>query len=222
MRGFLNPESKGMQLFYKISEMMLLSVLWVVASIPIVTMGAASSAIYYSVVKVIRNREGYAWKEFWRGFRINFKQATIIWVPTLLLLVGLVADIVIVYLLSTAGSGSRWITIPFILIMAWGVMWMQYVFAYVARFEDKIKTVLHNTFWMNWFHFFHSIFLLIVLVVLIGVTYIFPILIPFAIFFFPGLYTVIAASVLESRFKLHMPKEELDDQYAEEDLDDSQ
>lgn len=217
MYGYLNPESKGMQLFYKTTEMILLSVLWILASLPIVTMGAASSALYYAVVKVIRNREGYAWNEFWRGFRINFMQATKLWIPSVVLLAGLVADIIIVHLMSVAGMAGRWTMIIFALIFAFGLMWLIYIFAYIARFEDKIKTVLFNTVWMTLFHFVHSLLLLTVLVIMFGLVFLFPIVLPFAVFFFPGLYGVIAASVLESRFKLHMPKEETDDPRIEED-----
>ena len=38
--------------------------------------------------------------------------------------------------------------------------------------------------------------------------YIFPITIPLAIFFFPGIYAVLAATILEARFKMHMKVED--------------
>lgn len=217
MYGYLNPESKAMQLFYKTTEMMLLSILWAVASLPIFTIGAASSALYYAVVKVIRNSEGYAWDEFWHGFRINFKQATKLWIPAVILLAGLGVDIIIVHLMSVAGMAGRWTMIIFALILAFGLMWLIYIFAYIARFQDTIKTVLFNTIWMTLFHFVHSLLLLIVFIAMVGAVFIFPVVLPFAVFFFPGFYGVIAASVLEARFKLHMPKEETDNPRIEED-----
>ena len=106
MQDYIKPESKIMQIFYKATECMLLSILWVVTSLPVITIGASTTALYYAVVKVIRNNEGYVWGEFWNGFRTNFKQATIIWLVALLLLAGAAADIVVVYVLSAAGRGS--------------------------------------------------------------------------------------------------------------------
>lgn len=212
MGGYINPESKVMQLLYKITEMMLLSVLWTIASLPLITMGAASSALYYAVQKVIYSEEGIAWGEFWRGFRTNYKQATKLWIPILILLVGAIADVIIVYLLSMAGERNKWATVPFLLLLVFGLMWLQYVFPYVARFEDRIKTILFNTFWMSLFHFLHSLFLLVVFIVFVGMPFFFPILLPVAVFFFPGLYMVIAVRILESRFKIHMSKEELEGQ----------
>ena len=146
MQDYIKPESKIMQIFYKATECMLLSILWVVTSLPVITIGASTTALYYAVVKVIRNNEGYVWGEFWNGFRTNFKQATIIWLVVALLLAGAVADIVVVYVLSAAGHGSRWLCLPFIILLAFGLMWVQYIFPYIARFEDRTKTVLFNSY----------------------------------------------------------------------------
>lgn len=217
MQDYIKPESKVMQIFYKATECMLLSILWVITSLPIFTIGASTTALYYTVVKVIRNNEGYVWGEFWNGFRINFKQATIIWLVAALLLAGAVADIVVVYVLSVAGRGSRWLCLPFMILLAFGLMWVQYIFPYIARFEDRTKTVLFNTFWMVLFHFWHSVFLLIIMAAFITVVYMFPITIPLAIFFFPGVYTIISASILEARFKTHMKAEDAEDADPEED-----
>lgn len=107
--------------------------------------------------------------------------------------------------------------LPFVILLAFGLMWVQYIFPYIARFEDRTKTVLFNTFWMVLFHFWHSLFLLIIMAAFISVVYIFPITIPLAIFFFPGVYTIISASILEARFKTHMKAEDTEDADPEED-----
>ena len=122
--------------------MMLLSVLWVISSLPLITIGAASSALYYAVVKAILNDEGTAWGNFWTGFRVNFKKATIIWIPVLLLIVGAMVDIVVVYFLSIVGNSPMWTIIAFVLLLAFGLMWLQYVFPYInppkADLESRI------------------------------------------------------------------------------------
>lgn len=217
MQDYIKPENKVMQVFYKATECMLLSILWVIASLPVITIGASTTALYYTVVKVIRNNEGYAWREFWNGFRANFKQATVIWIVAALLLAGAVADTVVVYLLTAAGRSSRWLCLPFVLLLVFGMMWLQYIFPYISRFEDPTKTVLFNTFWMTLFHFWHSLFLLIVFAAFLSIFYLFPITIPLALFFFPGVNAVIAAAILEARFKMYMKKEDLDESDAGEE-----
>ena len=60
-------------------DILYVSVLWILACIPIVTIGAATTALYYTVNKVVRHTRGYVWKDFWGAFRSNFKQSTIVW-----------------------------------------------------------------------------------------------------------------------------------------------
>lgn len=207
-----------MQIFYKATECMLLSVLWVIASLPLITIGASTSALYYSVVKVIRNNDGYVWGEFWRGFHMNFKQATLTWLIAALVLAGAVADILVIYLLAVAGRGSRGLCLPFVILLAVCLMWLSYVFPYISRFEDRSKTVLFNTFWMMLFHFWQSLLLLVILVIPVAAVFLFPITLPLAIFFFPGIYMLIAAGILEKVFKSHMKNED-SAQAVEEDTD---
>jgi len=57
----------------KICDLVVLSILWVLFVLPLITAGPATCALYYSVVKSIRRQRSYPIKEFFRGFRTNFK-----------------------------------------------------------------------------------------------------------------------------------------------------
>lgn len=85
MAGFFNYENKLMTGLNKIFDCMFVSALWCILSIPIVTIGATTSALYYAVNKSIRHSRGYAYKEFLSAFKLNFKQSTIVWLVNLLL-----------------------------------------------------------------------------------------------------------------------------------------
>lgn len=62
----------------KASDAILLGILWIACCLPIVTVGASSAAFYYAYHKAVRQRRGYAWKEFFSAFKSNFKSAIII------------------------------------------------------------------------------------------------------------------------------------------------
>jgi uncharacterized membrane protein YesL len=62
-----------------IYNLMALSFLWFIFSIPIITIGASTTALFYVVGKIIRGENYELYKGFWKSFRLNFKQATIIW-----------------------------------------------------------------------------------------------------------------------------------------------
>ncbi|HJC57965.1 MAG TPA: YesL family protein [Candidatus Eisenbergiella intestinipullorum] len=77
-----NQDSTLMTILNKAADMVILSVLWCICSLPVVTIGAASSALYHATMKVIRLGRGYAFSTFFTSFRQNLKQT----IPAVLLL----------------------------------------------------------------------------------------------------------------------------------------
>ena len=62
-----------------IADVMVLHVLWLVHSLPLVTIGASTTALYYAMMKRIRTNEGQVTANFRQSFKANFRQATILW-----------------------------------------------------------------------------------------------------------------------------------------------
>lgn len=58
----------------KIADMVIISALWCVCCLPVITVGASTAALYHSVVKSIREDRAYAAPSFWAAFRANLKQ----------------------------------------------------------------------------------------------------------------------------------------------------
>ena len=74
LESLFNPENAFMCFINKIIDLVVLSILWTLCSAPLVTMGAASAALYYAVAKSVRCQRGHAAKEFWRAFKSNLKR----------------------------------------------------------------------------------------------------------------------------------------------------
>ena len=72
----------------KLVDVIWLNILWLIFSIPMVTIGASTTAMFSVTMKMARDKEGYVFQGFWKAFKENFKQATIIWI--ILLIVGTV------------------------------------------------------------------------------------------------------------------------------------
>ena len=68
-----DPENVLFRGIGKALDVMVLSVLWVIFCLPVVTLGPASTALYYSVVKCLRRGERAPYINFFRCFRSNFK-----------------------------------------------------------------------------------------------------------------------------------------------------
>ena len=133
-------ESKLHAVLTAVIDIVWLGLLWLVCSLPVLTLGAASTALYYAMVKSVRHERGHATKEFFRAFRMNFRQATVLWLICLgVLAVGL-AD---VYAFSRMGVKrgdflyvlSRLLLLPVPVLFPW-------IFAFLSRFQNTVAGTL--------------------------------------------------------------------------------
>lgn len=78
-----NPLIRGLS---KLADLMWLNALFIVTSLPIITIGASVTALYYETMKIVAGEESYITKDYFKAFKTNFKQATAIWLVSALLL----------------------------------------------------------------------------------------------------------------------------------------
>lgn len=79
MKGIFSTEGIIYRIMTVAYQLVILNLLWCMASIPVVTVGASTTALFYVVGKIVRREEVHEIKDFIKGFRSNFRQATIIW-----------------------------------------------------------------------------------------------------------------------------------------------
>ncbi len=91
----LKYDNKFFTALGKLVDCVWLSLLWLICSIPVITMGAASTALYYAVHKSIRGNRGYTTRNYFSAFKDNFKQSTLVHLVWLVVMVVLVGDIYI-------------------------------------------------------------------------------------------------------------------------------
>lgn len=141
MKKLFNWDSPIFQLFNKLADFMVLNLLLILCSIPIFTIGAAQTALYDVVGRIIRQEE-QVWKDYWRAFRSNFKQATILWL--ILLLVGIVSAFALWFYMSvqTIVGTIAMVLVGIVLILCLGTL--TWVFALQSRFENPVKMTLRN------------------------------------------------------------------------------
>ena len=64
----------------KVADLLILNLITLVMCVPIITIGAALTAMHYVLLKMVRGEEGYIVKSFFRSFKREFGQATILWI----------------------------------------------------------------------------------------------------------------------------------------------
>ncbi|MFR7816818.1 MAG: DUF624 domain-containing protein [Clostridium sp.] len=72
MDKFFNSDNMVMRTLSKIFDIGWLTLIYLVFCIPIVTVGAATTSLYYVSAKVLRHNRSYVWREFWHSFKTNF------------------------------------------------------------------------------------------------------------------------------------------------------
>ena len=101
MRRLFDPDSPIGRFFAQLADLAVMSILWTVCSIPVITMGAASAALCRCAMNMARGRGDWNARAFFRAFRDNFRKATFLWLILLGVGAVLAADILIL------SGGSR-------------------------------------------------------------------------------------------------------------------
>ena len=144
MDGLLKYDSKFWVILDRITDIVILNFLFIVASIPIVTIGASVSATYSVSFKHIKIEDISVPKEFIKNFRENFKVSTILWI--LMIVVGgvLLLDFHISNLIYNEVLS---IMLKFISILV-GIIYLfslTYMFPIISKFDNTIKNTIINS-----------------------------------------------------------------------------
>ena len=129
---------KGME---KVGDLLLVNLLFVVCSLPVVTIGASATAMYY-VLGRIRRQEGTVTKDFFRSFRENFRQASLYWGVLLLVALALYWN----FRLISGWTGTLYsvMMVSLILVSWFAVSWGSLVFPLLSRFDSTSAVTARN------------------------------------------------------------------------------
>lgn len=146
MSKIFDMDSPIMRVLNRVGDLLILNLIMIVCCIPVITAGAAFTGMYYVLLKIVRGEEGYLIRGFFKSFKQNFKQATILWLLILLVMGIYVGDFLIFNY-----SGISFPKAFVIVICAIAVVLLMvgvYIFPILARFDNSIKNIIKNSFFM--------------------------------------------------------------------------
>ncbi len=201
MSGIFNLESPVVRAVTRVGDLAVLSILWFLGCVPLVTIGASNTAMYSAIHKVFSQKEGIAAVEFLKSFKSNFRQATLSFLPLGLLEVLLLVECFVTAFLQE--QGAAWGNLrPVFLVLSYLVgLWIVYTAAYAARFQDTAKTTLRQSAVLALANPGKSILLLVVLSLILFLLPVFPPL----ILFLPGFYGWLVHKLAEKIFVQYLP-----------------
>lgn len=206
MSRFFDLDSPVMRFLTKVADLMILNLLTVLCCIPVITAGAALTALHYVLLKMARNEEGYIARSFFKSFRQNFKQATIIWLFFLAFIIVFIGDIMIFNYSSMKFPTALKVVLFAVTLLV--MMVAVYVFPVLSRFDNTIFNTFKNALFMSILSLPKTILMLILYVVPVAVLYFVPIAVPLVFLFGMSVPAYFAAMLYSGTFKRFEPEEE--------------
>lgn len=143
MKNLFHLDNPFMQFLARVGDMILANFLFLVCSVPIVTLGASLTALHKITQDIVGDKDSGIFKPFFQAFKENFKQATTAWLLLLVFFVGMGCNLLLVlsYLAGTAAVVCKGL-ILFLVILILSVA--GYLFPLIARYENPLKTHFIN------------------------------------------------------------------------------
>lgn len=158
---FFDFDGPLIQFLNKMADIMWLNILTVICCIPVVTVGASFTAMHYVALKLVRNEEGYITRDFFRSFKQNFVQSTIMWLIMIAVAALLSGDYYIMK--KTDIEINNIIQMALITITLFAAFTAIMVFPVQAKFSNSIAGTIKNAFVIGVLQFPKTILMIIML-----------------------------------------------------------
>lgn len=141
---FLREDNPIVILLCTIGNLVVLNLLFLLCCVPVITIGDALSALYFSLIHRMRDSSSFYTKDFLKAMRMNFRQSTLTWLVCLILIFLLYGDYRI---FSSKGLAPNSILFYFFVVLGALIFFTaEYVFPVIASFENRLPVLLSNSF----------------------------------------------------------------------------
>lgn len=177
----LNINSPFFQFMNTLAEYILLNFLWLICCIPIVTIGASTTALYYVTMQTAREEHGYIARSFFRSFKENFKQSTIIWLIMFLIGATLTFNVSFWFTMKSTIGNILGALISVALLLY--IFTLFYVFPLLARFNNTVKQTMKNALFISLQNLKQTLIITVVNILIVLLLYLLPISAVFFVLF---------------------------------------
>jgi len=186
-------------------DLMLLNLLTAVLCLPVITAGAAITALHYVNLKMVRGEEGYIFRDYMKSFKQNFKQATAIWAIGLVIIAIFIGDYFILLNVPNAPRGLGTVILAVSLVV---FVVTRYVFPVLSHFENSVYKTIKNGVLMSMMAAPKALCMAILEVAPIVLLYFTARVMPLILLFGISLPTYLGAMLYNTTFKKFEPEDE--------------
>ena len=206
MGAIFNLDNPVWNFMSKVADLIILNILAIVCSVPIVTIGTSWTAMYFVTIRMVRKEESYIVKDFFRSFKENFKQSTIIWLIALAAIAIFAGDVMIYRMIPEQIPQVLMIAVLILAYLVLGTI--IYVFPLLSRFHNTTKGTIKNAFLVSIVNVPYTLVFVVLLVIPIIIAFFVIEAAPFILLFGFSLPAYIASIFWVRIFKKFEPKEE--------------
>jgi len=138
-KSLFDPDSAFGRAMETVLQLVVLNVLWLVCSLPIVTVGASGAALYGVLFKMVEDKDTRVARQFFAAFRENAKRATGVW----LILLGVIALCVFDLYFAKLMNSFLWKLAAVLGLQIVGLI-CTFLFPLLARYENSWRNQLRN------------------------------------------------------------------------------
>ncbi len=142
MNRFFNQDNPVSSFLSGTLDLIVLNALFILTSLPVVTMGAAITSLY-SVLLWRDNDDGYLYQIYFASFKKNFRQATIVWVPSALITGFLAYEMYLIF--NVLDKSLRALQYPVWISLFLMVSILLYAFPQIAGYAQETLIILKNS-----------------------------------------------------------------------------
>ena len=206
MGKLFNLDSPILRVLGTLADMCLLNIMTIICCLPVFTAGASITAMHYVLLKMVRNEEGYVWKDFWKSFKENLWQGMAIGSILLIFVAFFLVDCYIfkgmvetvsVPMLAIAGAFALFLYMIYL-----------YAFPLLAHFHNTVLGTIKNAFFVGVMAFPQTILMMIVTALPVVLVYQYAQILPLIIMFGLTAPAYFCAWMYSKTFKKIEPKTE--------------
>lgn len=157
---FFSVDSPLYRFLSRLWDILQVNFYWVICSLPIVTLGASTAAAFRVCLKMVDDEEGYISREFFKGFKENWKQGTVLEFLSFLCIYAVYLDVQIFEAVE-----DNPIIFLIIAMVSGFIFFLCLIYAYplIARYRNGLLATLKNSFTLSRRYFGRTIMLCAVL-----------------------------------------------------------
>ena len=210
MINLLNEDNFLHIFLNRVGDIVVSNLLFVLCSVPIVTIGPALTALYQVMLKIAKGDEPRPARVFFKAFRQNFRQSLILWLGLLAAALITAADIYYFHT-NTSGLGRAMFLLSLGVAVLLGLLTL-YVFPVTAAFVGSVKDMLRDSFAFLFMRFHYALLIAVLTTFPMIMTYTDLQMLPLSAFFWFflgfGLIAYLNAKLFYKLFRPYLEKAE--------------